>query len=145
MSSSTCTGTDYRYQKKQKNQTIVSLIASYIVWYLLFFVLRKEIQKKTYYSYRHLCWSTSFSYRHYSYWHYSYQVSEQEAGKNKIWVFLAGVEPMTFWLLVTTNSKLKVPVSPTEKCQHVFISLHICPLLPFQSSQQAGYLSHYYV
>ena len=55
MSSSTCTGTDYRYQKKQKNQTIVSLIASYIVWYLLFFVLRKEIQKKTYYSYRHLC------------------------------------------------------------------------------------------
>ena len=52
---------------------------------------------------------------------------------------------MTLWLLVTTNSKVKVPVSRTEKFQRMFISLHICPLLPFQSSQQAGYLSHYYV
>ena len=49
---------------------------------------------------------------------------------------------MTFWLLVTTNSKLKVPVSLTKKFQCMFILLHICHLLLFQSSQQAGYLSH---
>lgn len=57
-------------------------------------------------------------------------VNMQEAGKNKIWVFLAGVEPMTFWLLVTINSKLNVPVSLTEKFQCMFISLRVCHLLP---------------